>query len=569
MQTKKLLAAAGVVLVLFGLFLWPDSIAAGLFPRNRFVRGELIVGLWIFKALLVLHGVLLIRWARIPMWVPNLPVIPASVLPEDSAPRWTGWAVLGVVLLGLALRLRALGGGLWFDEIQTLVDYVRLPLPRILATFDSQNQHLLYSIAARAAISVLGESAAALRLPAVLFGVGSLYAVYRFGRLVAGWREGLLAAALLAVSYHHVWFSQNARGYTGLLLFCLVASECLLRLLSGRFADGRKLAACYAVAMALAVYTHATAAIIGVAHAMILIAAVLVGWPRSWSGEAKATAFGIALSASLTLLLFAPVLPQFAETLTEPSAFHAETVWQSPGWLAMEVLGGLARGLPGGWLTLGVGLIVLVAGLVSYARQSPALLLVMTLPGVVTLFAIVLLQHNLWPRFFFFSAGFAVLIVIRGGFTVTRWVLPRHAERLALAGTLLVIAASALTVPRAWGPKQDYAAAAAFVDQARGPQDATVTVDLTEFPYARYYDRDWPSVQHAEDLAIIEHDHPRTWVLYTFPVRLSAAYPDLWGRLETRYERAAVFPGTVGGGEVVVLVSRPATDSTPSQGSAP
>jgi len=550
--------------VLVGLLLWPDSIATGVFPRNRYVREELVVGLWLLKVMLVGHGALLIWWARIPVWTPTVPVLPSAIFPETPAPRWAGWAALGVVLLGVAVRMPGLNSGLWFDEIQTLVDYVRLPVPRILATFDSQNQHMLYSLTARAAIDLLGESPFALRLPAVLFGVASLYAVYRLGRLVAGWREGLLAAGLLALSYHHVWFSQNARGYTGLLLFSLLASECLVRLLAGRFTDGRKLAAWYAIAMALAVYTHATAAIVGVAHAMILAAAVLVGWPRSWGGEARATAFAIALSASLTLLLFAPVLPQFAETLIEPSAFHADTEWQSPLWLAMEVMGGMARGLPGGWVTMAAGVLVLVAGVVSYARQSAALLLVMTLPGLVTLFAIVLLQHNLWPRFFFFSAGFAVLIVIRGGFALCRWAIPRHAERVALAGTLLVIVASAFTVPRAWGPKQDYVGAAAYVDQARGPGDGIVTVDLTEFPYARYFGRDWPTVQHPEELEEIEQAHPRTWVLYTFPVRLSAAYPELWARLETRYDRMAVFPGTVGGGEVVVLASRPAPDSLPA-----
>jgi len=564
MPINKLLTGAGALLVLLGLFIRPDSIASGVFPAGSHLCQELARGLWLLKVMLLLHGALLVFWSRVPSWTPGAALLPPGTVPPDEAPGWAAWAVLGVALAGLALRLVSLGSGLWFDEIQTLVDYVRLPLPRMLATFDSQNQHLLYSLAARGSIALLGESAFALRLPAVLFGVASLYAVYRFGRLVAGWREGLLAAGLVAVSYHHVWFSQNARGYTGLLLWTLLASECLVRLLAGRFTDGRTVAAGYAITMALAAYTHATAALVGVAHAMIIVAAILVGWPRSWSGEAKAALFAIALSASVTLLFFAPVLPQFAETLVEPSVFHADTEWQRPAWLAMEVLGGMARGLPGGSITLALGLIVLVAGLVSYARQSGALLMVMTLPGIVTLFAIGLLQHNLWPRFFFFSAGFAVLIVIRGGMTLARWVMPRHAERLAVGGTLVVIAASALTVPRAWGPKQDYVAAAAFVDQARQTADATVTVDLTDFPYTRYYDRDWPAVDNLADLETIEQSHPRTWVLYTFPVRLAAAYPEIWSRLEQRYERMAVFPGTVGGGEIVVVASRPPADSVPA-----
>ncbi len=555
MQNNKLVLTAGLAFALLGLVLAPRSVAVGVVGAGPDHLERLVLGLWLLKLLLLVHGALLVLWPRLPRWGDGGSVLAPGAVPMESAPRWATPAALAIVVIGLGLRLPQLGAGLWFDEIQTLVTYVRLPFTGILTTFDSQNQHILYSLTARLAVTLLGESGFALRLPAVLFGAASLYAVYRFGRLVGGWREGLLAAGLLAASYHHVWFSQNARGYTGLLLWTLLASECLIRLLTEPREDRRTLAAGYALTMALAVYTHSTAALVGVAHALILGWVVLRGGPVGRGGGAKAAAFGILLSASVTLLLYAPVLPQFIATLTQPTALHAETEWQNPAWLAMEVLGGLARGLPGGWVTLVLGLLVLLAGLASYARQSAAILTLLVLPGLLTLVTIMLLGHNLWPRFFFFSAGFAALIVIRGGIVMARRVMPRHAETVAVAATLLVIAASGLTVPRAWGPKQDYAGAAAFVDAARGPNDATVTVDLTEFPYARYYLRDWPPVAEARALEAIEHGHARTWVLYTFPVRLASAYPDLWSRLQSRYEQVAVFPGTVAGGEIVILAS--------------
>jgi uncharacterized membrane protein len=47
--------------------------------------------------------------------------------------------------------------------------------------------------------------------------VASIGALYLLGRAVAGPTEALFAAALMTVAYHHVWFSQNARGYSGLL----------------------------------------------------------------------------------------------------------------------------------------------------------------------------------------------------------------------------------------------------------------------------------------------------------------------------------------------------------------
>lgn len=107
----------------------------------------------------------------------------------------------------------------------------------------------------------------------------------------------------------------------------------------------------------------------------------------------------------------------------------------------------MSRGLPGGWVTLGAALVVVVAGLVSYWKRNAALTLLMVLPALVSGAALLALQHNLWPRFFFFSAGFAVLIALRGGFALAGLVLPPRLSFLATAGAVLLIVGSALTVP--------------------------------------------------------------------------------------------------------------------------
>ena len=60
--------------------------------------------------------------------------------------------VILVALLGAAsaLRLYDLGNGLWVDEILTYVNYMKMPVGQIMTTYDDQNQHLLYTILARA-----------------------------------------------------------------------------------------------------------------------------------------------------------------------------------------------------------------------------------------------------------------------------------------------------------------------------------------------------------------------------------------------------------------------------------
>jgi len=69
-------------------------------------------------------------------------------------------------------------------------------------------------------------------------------------------------------------------------------------------------------------------------------------------------------------------------------------------------------------------------------------------------------------------------------------------------------------------------------------------------------------VDNLAALEAAEGQHGRTWVLYTFPIRLAAVQPEIWSRLESRYDTAAVFPGSVGGGAIVVLVSRSSNSPT-------
>lgn len=139
-----------------------------------------------------------------------------------------------LVILGAALRFHAIGTGLWYDEIVTLVESVRAPLGEIVTRFAGDNHHPLYSVLAHLAVALVGEEPWALRLPAALFGVATIPLLYGLGRLVTSRVESGAAALILTVSYHHIWFSQNARGYTAVLFLVLLSTYALLRWLDER-----------------------------------------------------------------------------------------------------------------------------------------------------------------------------------------------------------------------------------------------------------------------------------------------------------------------------------------------
>lgn len=468
---------------------------------------------------------------------------------------------LHVVALGLLLavaallRLHRLGEGLWLDEVLTYVNYARLPFAEIVRTYNDQNQHMLYSLTAHAAFTVFGESAWALRLPAALFGVASIYAAHLFGRQITSRGESFLAAALLTFSFQHVWFSQNARAYTALLFFSLISSHLLLKAM--RNGDARSWAL-YAISVALGMYSHLTM--------MFMVAGQFAFWAwerfggardlrRAWMAPLTAFAGAVAL----TLALYAPVLPQLlGPGLNEETEAR---IWLNPLWTLTETIARLQLGIVFG-AGLVLGAVVLAVGFASYLRQRPALLAVFAAPAIVGGGVTIALQHPLWPRFFFFAAGFAMLIVVRGIVACSRtgagWlgVSKTAADRLAVVMASAAVVVSALALPRAYGPKQDYEGARDFVAAAANAGDVVATSGIAARVYSRLYEPGWPAVETPEQLRALGRD-AAVWVVITMPVHMEARFPALMSELQTHFDLMRQFSGTLGDGTIYVHRSRP------------
>jgi len=485
----------------------------------------------------------------------------------DSARRFDLAVVAVVGLSALLLRIPGhLDSGLWYDEIWLLIDSVRVDFGTMLTTFESDNNHPFYSLLAWISVHALGEHPWTLRLPALLFGVASVMLTWKFALRVASRGEAALVTALLAISYHHVWFSQNARGYTMLLFWTLAATYFLLRVYE---TGARREWVLYGVCLALATYTHASAVLVAVAHAAVSGLVLVLdreraedGWERRWSPF-----LGLALAGLLSLALHAAMLGDMLAFFmggtaqpAEPISARGPSEWTTLFWTVSAVVDTLGVPRPLGWSALALGgALVLIGSVVCFRRDWRSTLLYI-LPGVVGVAVTVALGRSLRPRFLFHLATFGLLIVTAGVFYVCEWSAGRLGPRSVVLGPRLktiagslMIAASLVILPKAYRlPKQDFEGALAYARAARARGVAVATTGLTTLPYRDYYDAGFAEVSTVEDLDVLLDSNRAVYVLHTIPIYLESTAPELAQRLAGA-EEVARFPGSLGDGDVVVL----------------
>lgn len=491
-------------------------------------------------------------------------IAPLTTAARERAPSQdaTPWIALGA-LVALAAVARGIGlnSGLWLDEIYSLVRSFRAPIGTILTEFWGDNHHPLYALLAHVSRAIFGESPWSVRLPSVLLGIATVPALYALARRLVSQREALLGAALLALSYHHVWFSQNARGYSAIAFFTVALTWLALCGL----ADGsRRVWYWYAVVAALSAFTHLTAVLVVVGHALALALYVL-GIDRSadrWAMARRAT-LGVVLAAALTLVLYAAMLPEVVDYFANrPSRLVGVS---TPRWAALEGIRVLLLGVSGGVLAAGLvaltlGALCVASGLLSLWRRAPAFVLLLIAPVLVTMAGALVARGTMYPRFFFFAIGPMLIVVVRGAFAIaewiarrTRWKLLGNAQRVATTAIGLLIVLSALSLaPNYRYPKQDFEGAMRYVIAAKGPDDAVVSSGVPADPYSRLWRLPWPNVETVQQLTQARGAAPRTWVLYTFPRYLESRSPDIAAVIRRECRPARVFRGTVGGGDIVV-----------------
>jgi mannosyltransferase len=566
---RSIFFIVGAAAVCFAVVVPSASYANFLLGENP---KDLSFGPALFRTLLFLHGILLIA---LGLFWKNKIEAKAQIETEKTS-LLTMFILIVLTAFALALRLWNLNSDLWVDEVYTLVDFVRIPFAESLTSFPSQNQHLLYTILAHASIEIFGESAWALRLPAALFGAASVPALFLLARKLLGERESLLACALMTVSYHHVWFSQNARGYTGLLLFTILATWAWLEALEKN--DWRRWML-YAAAVVFGMWVHMTMAFVVAAHGLVHLSLLFVpklsGDENDFSLERRAGLKPFAawfLSVTVTAQLYALALPEFLREGLHEESRNSE--WTNPLWVLTEIFTNLSIGFAGIVVVL-LGAAFVAFGWFSLFKKNRRAAVLMILPPFFAGALMLALGHNLFPRFFFFAMGFGLIIVVHGALELPKVLFKvqsskfqvqipeianrksQIANRIGYSLALLIIAASLLTVPRNYAlPKQDFSGAKNYVETNRQPNDEVVAVSIAGDIYERYFASNFTVAKTGADLEKIENTGERIWLIYTLSPEIKAFRPEVWQLIERDYETVKIFPGTLNGGEIFVCRRR-------------
>ena len=254
--------------------------------------------------------------------------------------------LLLLILAGYALRAHNLDAfSFWTDEGLT-PERSGYPVAQILrneiviqGVVTRDTHPPLYYLIIHGTRALFGESDFAFRYPSVLFGVLLIPLLYQLGRRMSGLVVGTIVALLAAVNPLQVYYSQEARMYSLLVLLVTAMSYVLWRALQeeGRQTTGhgqpvrnrppilRRLLP-YVLLSGLAVYTHYTVVFLIAAQALFWV------WILWRNGHKRV----ILAAAGLAVLVVLPLVPYTVPRLL--AGAEANYYYVSPLTMLLDVV---------------------------------------------------------------------------------------------------------------------------------------------------------------------------------------------------------------------------------------
>ncbi len=489
-----------------------------------------------------------------------------------------GWSLFWLLLIfgvGTALRVISLNNrSFWLDEA-TSVRQASWSLQEMFAWMAHNVHPPLFHTLLHYWIAYFGSSEVSVRSYALLWGLAAIPLAYWVGASLFDRRTGLFSAAILAFSPYFIWYSQEARMYTMLLVFALASTGALWKALRGRHFRWWAL---YALAVGAGLVTQYFFVFLLAGH---LFYYLLYEVPEAWAAAraagssrspwnplrwfADVPTLGPLLAslvvAAIPLALWLPYVFQHPELLRGVSGafnyggepprvglhFDSQALVLAE-WLFGFHSSGVMRSIVASWPLL-VTASFIAGGLARKAPPAMRFLLLTAATGVAAISLLGVWQPIVLEVRYFMPVSAPLVIVLAKGLSKMR-----RGPLFTVAAIALLIAGVAWT-DQSYNPdsvvKWDNRAAMGIVADGYRPGDAVLLLPYFVTSVPQYYlppdvyaqveplpkfnrfgrERNRPA-QLAEDLDRIVGFAPRVWVIATWQetpqIALDRQHTDEW-----------------------------------------
>jgi len=408
-----------------------------------------------------------------------------------------------------------------------------------------RNVHLpLYFFLMHYWIRAAGNSAWALRLPSALFGGLAAGAIFLLAEHLFGMFVGLAGAALMALAPDQIYFSQQARMYS--LVVLLAVSSTYLIALSKKYPKKWWPYFSYAVLSIAGLYTHYE-------YFFLLAAQLAFIWIGSRLGRENKKPWAVTHA-----LIFAAFAPWLLITVAQKKASPEIVAWVhgslGGNLILTEVVTKVMRlisvpELPLGWISVVVAFVLLIAGSVSLRTDRARLFQLLTwilfpIAGILLMDQVLGTRAIGITRYWLIISPALYLLIGRGMEKI-----PNRPARVGLLAIFIgfLFAGTLLTARGQLRAKPDqHQELAQFVEtRITDPQQQLVLTDgLNALPLvlAYYGTRDMPVLRYkwiADELATrtfvdITGGRREVWLLASGPTQAAKLLDDNGFRLQER-----------------------------------
>lgn len=131
--------------------------------------------------------------------------------------------LLLILLMGLSLRLYNINTkSYWLDE-ETSIIFANKELNELIKNAETETHPPFYYLILKFWINLFGESETATRSLSVLFGVISIFMMYKISCLLFSKKVGLISSLILSISAFHIKYSQETRMYSLMVMLAITS----------------------------------------------------------------------------------------------------------------------------------------------------------------------------------------------------------------------------------------------------------------------------------------------------------------------------------------------------------